>query len=117
MSLSSCRAKLHAWYDGWSRLARHREIPGYRDLPWPQRVLLDHRAALRAVATRGLWRALFMMAVAATVAQILIWRHDLSGWHRDALYLLPTILAAPWMANGRRTQIGRLLAKRRLRRS
>lgn len=106
-----CRSASRRWRAGWTALLDHRDVPGYRDLCWCTRAWLDHRAAWGALATRGFWRIAFCTAASVTFAQILIWQHDLSGWQRDLLYSLPAVMAAPWMARGRRRQLRRLVRR------
>lgn len=100
------------WLEGWAALLWRDDIDGYRQLRFYQRFALDCRALRRGLFTRGLWRAAFLFAVAATLMQIWIWRHDLRGPARDALYLVPTALIAPLAARGRRRQLNAILAVR-----
>jgi hypothetical protein len=103
-----CKALL----DGCAALLWRDDIDGYRELPFRRRFVLDCRALCRAFATRGFWRTVFLFAVAAALAQVWIWRHDLRGPARDAVYLLPSVLIAPLAARGRRRHLVRLIGEK-----
>ena len=78
---------------------------GLRDR-W-QRLRLDFAVTADGLRTRAFWRGAFIVLAAASAAQIIVWDRDLRGWERDGLQCLPFLLAAPWIAAGRRRLIAR----------
>lgn len=99
------------WCAGWRLLVRHREIRGYRERPFAQRLLLDHRAAWLGVRTSGFCRAAFLLAVMAALWRIAIWQFDLEDWQRDTLGAVLAALVGPLMASARRRHLRKLLSR------
>ncbi len=102
--------RLASWLKGWSDLAGHNEIPGYRELPWLSRKKLDHRALWRGLCSEGFWRAAAIVLMGVTVAHILGWHWDLTDWRQDLLRVLPILLATPWLAAARKRHLRAMLA-------
>ena len=100
------------WWHGWAALARRDDLAPYRALGWRVRVALDLRAGARAIAMRSSFRVVSIYLCLECLAQICIWRHDLRGAARDALYLAPALFIAPFVARGRRLALVRLLRQR-----
>jgi hypothetical protein len=102
------------WASGWAALVRHHDVPGYRELGRLARLALELAVLRDALRAPGTWGAALTCSAVGLAAQILVWRLDLAGWRRDALLCLPLLLAAPWIAAGRRRRIAGLLARRGL---
>ena len=92
----------------WSRLWRHKDIPGYRHLSWPGRKAVDCQIIGDAFGVANFWRGVLAVVAGVLAANIVCWNLDLVAWQRDLLRCLPVLLAAPGMATLRR----RLIVKR-----
>ena len=98
-----------SWTRGWPELARHHDVPGYRELGHVARLVLELAVLRSALVARDTWGAALACIAVGLAARIVAWDLDLSGWRRDALLCLPILLAAPWVAAGRRRHIAQLL--------
>jgi hypothetical protein len=105
------RERIGYWAGGWAALARHDGVAGYGTRSLPARLRLELAVMRAALASPRSWRAAWICAALGLGAQILVWRHDLVGWRRDALQCLPLACIAPWVAAGRRRRLQRLLAR------
>jgi hypothetical protein len=100
---------IRCWLTDCREILDYAEIPGYRELSWPARKALDHRALLKAVCSAQFWHIALVLVAASLLAHILTWRFDLIGWQRDLLRCSPFLFAAPGLAAMRRRLIRQLL--------
>jgi len=107
------RRLLRCWSAGWSSLRYRQRIPGYGAEHWTSRIVINHHAALLALATPAFWHGVAVAAIITLAVQILAWQCDLRGAARDLPFLLPAVLLAPRMALGRRRLVLRVLHGRR----
>lgn len=108
------RRPWHNWQRGWHCLLFAGPVPGWNRLQFSARFRLTLLATVSLVAEQRARWLLWSMLAAMLLARTVAWRHDLSGWLRDAWLSLPLLVFAPWLVlHHRRELVARLRAKMR----
>jgi hypothetical protein len=102
------------WRNGIVAFLAYDEIEGYRELPFLERKKIDHLIVWRSLRTAGFWRAASWLLMIGLSLRIVSWQLDLTGWRRDLLGCVPLLIAAPWVAAGRKRHIRKLLRRRQV---
>ena len=93
-------------------LLRHDLLPGYRELPWGTRCMLDLRSCWLVARSREALRLGGYLLIWLLAAQTLVWKLDLYGPAAAMPVLLAALWVWPWLAHARRRIIAELLQHR-----
>jgi len=97
---------------GMCDVFRHRDVPGYCQLPWLTRCRVNVQALLALLCSRPFVRVVLWLAAWLLGSYVLVWTHDLGGPAAAIPPLLALVWVLPWMARARRAEIARLLGYR-----
>jgi hypothetical protein len=90
----------------------HHELPGYAQLPWTTRCLINVRALLAFIGSRSCARLTLWLIAWLLASYLLVWHFDLQGPAAATPPLLALLWVLPCCAQARRREVARLLGDR-----
>jgi hypothetical protein len=102
-------ALLNSVRAGWRDVARRTELPGYEQLSYSERWLLDLRAWIYLWADASWWRLLLWTIAYLLAIHVVVWHLALQRRVADLLILLALVWLLPCVARLRRAGMRRLL--------